>query len=201
MRAIAALVVALVLAPVALAEAPGEGTLPAPSPRGLITVGKSMTPAQKVATLEEMLNPETDRRVDLDTKVVALAQENSRLASAQEALARDKASVDSELARTRDALARAQRELESLRGEHSRTTKIVGLSLALIAPVALLIFALLGWLLVITRKLAARVHDVPTLVKIQEYDTQVSRLHDQLNAEKSHSAVLRERLAKLGIVD
>ena len=104
-------------------------------------------------------------------------------------------------ARTRDALARSQRDFESLRRDYSRTTKIVGLSLAFIAPLALLILALLGWLLAITRKLATRVHDVPTLVKIQEYETHVARLHDQLNAEKSHNVVLRERLAKLGIVD
>ena len=164
-------------------------------------MGKSMTPAQKTAALEEMLDKETDRRVDLDAKVAGLAQENNRLASAQAALARDKALADSELARTRDALARAQRDFESLRGEYTRTTKIAGLSLALIAPVALLTFALLGWLLVITRKLAVRVHDVPTLAKIQEHETIVARLHDQLNAERSRSDVLRERLAKLGIVD
>jgi hypothetical protein len=45
------------------------------------------------------------------------------------------------------------------------------------------------------------VHDVPTLAKIQEHETIVARLHDQLNAERSRSNVLRERLAKLGIVD
>ncbi len=160
-----------------------------------------MTPAQKAATLEEMLDKETDRRVELDTRVAALTEENSRLSSAQEALARDKASVAGELARTRDALARAQRDFESLRGEYARIARIVGLSLALIAPLALLIFALLGWLLLITRKLAVRVHDVPTLAKIQEHETDVARLHDQINAEKSHNAVLRERLANLGIVD
>lgn len=201
MRTTAALVAALIVAPVALAEETGDATLPAPSPRGQITVGKPMTPAQKTAALEEMLERETDRRVDLDAKVAALAQENNRMVSAQAALARDKASADSELARTRDALARAQRDFESLRGEYTRTTKIAGLSLALIAPVALLTLALLGWLLVITRKLAVRVHDVPTLAKIQEHETIVARLHDQLNAERSRSNVLRERLAKLGIVD
>ena len=87
--------------------------------------------------------------------------ENSRLSSAQETLARDNASVAGELARTRDALARSQRDFESLRGEYARIARIVGLSLALIAPLTLLIFALLGWLLLITRKLAVRVHDVP----------------------------------------
>jgi hypothetical protein len=201
LRTSAALVAALVFAPVTLAREPGESALPAPSARAQIAASKSMTPAQRVATLEEMLDKETDRRIELDTRVVALTEENSRLISAQEALARDKASVASELARTRDDLARAQRDFESLRGEYTRIARIVGLSLSLIAPLALLIFALLGWLLVITRKLAVRVHDVPTLAKIQEYGTDVARLHDRINAEKSHNAVLRERLAKLGIVD
>jgi hypothetical protein len=201
MRATAALVAALVLAPVALAEEPG-GAIPLPSSlRGSIAVSKAMAPAQKIATLDEALNKETDRRVDLDARVATLTEENTRLVSAQEALARGKASADSELARIREALARSQRDFESLRGDYTRTTKIVGLSLAFIAPLALLIFALLGWLLAITRKLATRVHDVPTLAKIHEYETHVARLHDQLNAEKSHNVVLRERLARLGIVD
>jgi len=36
---------------------------------------------------------------------------------------------------------------------------------------------------------------------IRECQADVSRLHDQLNAEKGHNAVLRERLANLGISD
>jgi hypothetical protein len=198
MRSIAVLLAALVLAPVALAEEPGGGT---PSPPRQIVVSKSVTPVQKAAILEEMLNKETDRRVDLDAKIAALTQENSQLALAQEALARDKASADGELARTRDALSRVQRDFETLRGDYTRITKTVGLALGFIAPLTLLIFGLLGWLLFITRKLAARVHDVPTLARIGEYEGHVAHLHDQLNAEKNRNAVLRERLANLGIAD
>ena len=91
MRPVAATIAALLLAPMALAEEPGGGI---PSLPGQIVVSKPMTPAQKIATLEEALNKETDRRVDLDAKVAALAQENSRLAAAREALARDKASAE-----------------------------------------------------------------------------------------------------------
>ena len=192
---------ALFLTSVGFAQEPG-GSIPLPpSVRSSIALSKAMTPAQKLATLEEALDKETNRRVDLDAKVVALAQENRRLASAQEALVREKRAVDGELATTREALSRVQRDFESLRGAYPRIARIVGLSLALIAPLALLIFALLGWLLVMTRKLVVRVHDVPTLAKIQGYETSVTRLHDQINAEKSHNAVLRERLANLGIVD
>jgi cell division protein FtsL len=158
-----------------------------------------MTPVQKIATLEEALNKETDQRADLDARVAALTEENSRLTVAQEALARGKASADGELTRTRDALFRVQRDFESLRSAYTKMTKTVGLSLAFIAPVALLNFALLVWLLLITRKLEARVHDVPTLAKIQEYQGHLARLNDQIHAEKSHNAVLRERLTNLGI--
>ena len=201
MHLTAALVAALILAPAALAAEPG-GSIPLPpSVRGSITVSSAMTPAQKIATLEEALGKETDRRADLDARVASLAQENSNLALAQEALVRAKRSVDGELARSREALSRVQRDLESLRGDYPRIAKTVGLSLAFIAPLTLLIFALLGWLLLITRKLAARVHDVPTLAMIREYQTDVAKLHDQLNAEKGHNAVLRERLANLGISD
>jgi septal ring factor EnvC (AmiA/AmiB activator) len=201
MRTTAALLVSLLLAPIAFAEelSPG-GSLP-PSLRGQIAVSKAMSPAQKVAALEDLVNEETDRRVDLDTKIAVLTQENDKLTSSQAALLRNKASADNDLARTRDVLSRVQRDFESLRGEYTRITKIVGLSLAFIAPLTLLIFALLGWLLAITRKLAIRVHDVPTMAKLQEHEAHVAHLQDQLNAEKSHSEVLRERLANLGIVD
>ncbi|MGA7741041.1 MAG: hypothetical protein ABSF35_06370 [Polyangia bacterium] len=198
MRPIAGVIAALILAPVALSQEPGSAV---PSLPGQIAVSKPMTPAQKIATLEEALNKETDRRADLDAKVVALAQENNRLASARDVLARDKASTDTELARTRDAMALLQRDFESLRGDYTRIAKSLRLSLETLAPLALLIFALLGWLLYITRRLAVHVHDVPTMAKMHEYETLVAHLHDQLKAEKGHNAVLKDRLAHLGIVD
>ena len=201
MRPTTVLVAALVFAPIARAQEPGGGIASPPSLRGQIAVSNAMTPAQKIATLEEALNKETDRRVDLDAKVAALTQENSRQASAREALARDKAAADGELARTRDALSQLQRDLVSLRSDYTRIAKTLSLSLAFLAPLALLIFALLGLLLFITRKLAVHVHDVPTLSKIHDYETLVAHLHDQLKAEKGHNAVLKERLTNLGIVD
>jgi septal ring factor EnvC (AmiA/AmiB activator) len=201
MRPTTVLVAALVFAPIARAQEPGGGIASPPSLRGQIAVSNAMTPAQKIATLEEALNKETDRRVDLDAKVAALTQENSRLASAREALARDKVAADGELARTRDALSQLQRDLVSLRGDYTRIARTLSLSLAFLAPLALLILALLGLLLFITRKLAVHVHDVPTLSKIHDYETLVAHLHDQLKAEKGHNAVLKERLTNLGIVD
>jgi len=201
MRPIAVTIAALLLAPLAFAEEPAPGIPSTPSLPGQIAVSKAMTPAQKISALEEALNKEADRRVDLDAKVAALTQENGRLTSAREALARDKASADVDLARTRDALSQLKRDFLSLRGDYSRITKTLGLSLAFLTPLAMLIFVLLGWLLSITRKLAVRVHDVPTLVKIHEYETLVAHLHDQLKAEKGHNAVLKERLTNLGIVD
>jgi hypothetical protein len=199
MQFAAALIAALVVAPGALAQEAGGAIPLPPSLRGSIAVSKAMTPAQKIAALEEALNKETDQRVDLDGKVASLTEENGRLASTQAALARDKTSAEVELAKTRDALSRVQRDFESLRSAYTKMTKTVGLSLAFIAPVALLIFALLVWLLLVTRKLAARVHDVPTMAKIQEYEGVVARLHEQIHAEKNHNAVLRERLTNLGI--
>jgi len=198
MRPVAALIAALAISPMALAEESGGSV---PSLPGQIAVSKPMTPAQKIATLEEALNKEIGRRVDLDAKVVSLAQENSRLVSARDALTRDKASSDAELARTRDAMSLLQRDLASLRGDYTGIAKTIRLSLESLAPLALLILALLGLLLFITRKLAVHVHDVPTMAKLHEYETLVTHLHDQLKAEKGHNAVLKERLTNLGIVD
>jgi hypothetical protein len=39
------------------------------------------------------------------------------------------------------------------------------------------------------------------MAKMHEYETLVAHLHDQLKAEKGHNAVLKDRLAHLGIVD
>jgi len=197
----AALFAALVLAPVALAEGTGEPVPVPPSLRGPIAVSKAMTPAQKVASLEDGLNKETDRRVELETKMQGLAQENTRLATAQATLMREKAVSDGELASTREALTRAQRDFEGLRAGYVVITKIIGLSFPVLAAVVLFILALLAWLLFITRKLAARVHDVPTILQIQEYETHLAHLRDQINAEKAHNAVLRDRLSKLGIAE
>jgi len=168
MRTTAALVAALIVAPVALAEEPGDATLPAPSPARPDNGGKPMNPAQKTAALEEMLERETDRRVDLDAKVAALAQENNRMVSAQAALARDKASPTASWQEHATPWRVPSATSSRLRGEYTRTNqdrrpvsrthrtrRPAHLCPARLAPV-------------ITRKLAVRVHDVPTLAKIQD---------------------------------
>jgi hypothetical protein len=195
----AALTVVLLLAPVALAEETG-GAVPIPV-RGQIAIGKAMTPAQKVTALEEALNKETDLRVELGAKVESLTEENAKLASAHQALSHDKATVDGELARTRDALSRAQRDFESLRAGYAVIARTISLSLPFIVCLTLVVFILIGWLLLITRKLTARVHDVPTIAQILEFEGQIAHLHEQINADKNHIAALKERLANLGIVD
>jgi hypothetical protein len=197
----AALIAMLLLAPVALAEEGGAAVPIPPSLRGSIGVSKALTPAQKVATLEETLNTETDRRVELEGKLDTLSQENTRLASTHEALVRDKAAADGELARTREALTRAQRDFEALRAGYVVITRIIGLSFPVIAVLVLFVFALLGWLIFITRGLAARVHDVPTITQIREYDGQIGHLHELLNVEKTHVKMLKDRLSKLGIAE
>jgi hypothetical protein len=199
MHPTAALVAVLVLSPVALAEEAG-GTAPIPI-RGQIAVGKALTPIQKILALEEALNKETDLRVELDAKVENLTAENTKLASAHELLKRDKATLDSELIKTRDVLVRSQRDFDSLRAGYVTISKTISLSLPFIVCLTLTVFILIGWLLRITRKLALRVHDIPTITQIFEYEHQVARLHEQLNVEKSHIAALKERLANLGIVD
>ena len=55
MRPTIVLVAALAFAPLALAQEPGGGIAPRPPVRGQIAVSNAMTPAQKIATLEESL--------------------------------------------------------------------------------------------------------------------------------------------------
>jgi hypothetical protein len=195
----AALVAVLVLSPVALAEEAG-GSAPIPV-RGQIAVGKALTPVQKITALEEALNKETDLRVELDAKVANLTADNARLASAWEGLKRDKAALESELTKTHDVVVRAQRDFDSLRVAYVTISKTISLSLPFIVCLTLMVFILIGWLLRITRKLAVRVHDIPTITQIFEYERQMAHLHEQLTIDKSHIAALKERLANLGIVD
>lgn len=197
MRAMTLLFVLLSTGSWALAE---EGAAP-PSMKAAIEISKAMSPAQKIATLEEGLNKETDRRVEMEGMVESLKSEIARLQIAQTALSRDKASVDNELGKTREALARSQRDFETLRTGYAVVTKIIGYSLPVIAILVLFILVLIGWLLFVTRRLAGRVHDMPTIAQIQEFQGQLAHLQEQLTLEKNRNAALKERLSMLGVVD
>jgi hypothetical protein len=168
---------------------------------GKIAVATAMTPAQKLAALEESLTKEVDRRTEAERRLEILQQENAKLGGIQGALAREKTALEADLARTRDTLTKTQRDAEVLRADYARLARTIGLSLPVIAVLVLAVLGLLVWMLLFVRKLAARVHDVPTLHKIHDYETAFTRMQDQLNAEKRHVAVLKERLAAIGIVD
>lgn len=162
---------------------------------------KAITPAQKLAMLEESLGKEIERRTEAEKRVADVQQEHARLSAAHESLGREKAGLDSDLARVREALAKAQRDFDTLRADYAGLTKTIGWSLPIIAVLGLALLGLLGWLLYFARKVAAHVHDVPTLKKIHEYEAAFAHLQDQFNAERRHVTVLKERLAALGITD
>lgn len=198
MRPVTILFVLLSLSSVALAE---EGSVVPTPMKASIEIGKALSPAQKIAALEEGLNKETDRRVEMEAKVESLNSEIARLQSAQIALNHDKSSAESELGKNREALARAQRDFEALRAGYAVVTKIIGYSYPVIAALVLFILVLIGWLLFVTRRLAVRVHDMPTVVQIQGYQAHLAQLQEQITAEKHRNATLKERLSMLGVVD
>jgi hypothetical protein len=201
MRPTAVLIVSLGFSSGAFAEEIAQAPDVPPAMKASIEVSKALTPAQKVATLEEGLNRETDRRVEMEAKFESQKSEIARLQAAQIALTHDKTGAESELGKTREALARAQRDFESLRAGYAVVTKIIGFSYPVIAALVLFILVLIGWLLFITRRLAVRVHDMPTVQQIQEYQGHLAQLQEQLAAEKNRTVTLRERLSMLGIVD
>lgn len=182
------------------AEESAAPSIPPPM-KTSIEISKALTPAQKIAALEEGLNRETDRRVEMEGLAESLKGEIARLRTAQATSDHDKSSVESELAKTREALARAQRDFETLRAGYAVVTKIIGYSYPVIAALLLFILILVGWLLYITRRLAVRVHDVPTIAQIQKYQGHLEQLQEQLTAEKHRNAALKERLSMLGVVD
>jgi septal ring factor EnvC (AmiA/AmiB activator) len=198
MRPLTILFALLSLDSLALAE---EGAVAPPSMKASIEISKALSPVQKIAALEDGLNKETDRRVEMEAKVESLNSEIARLQSAQMALNRDKSSAESELGKTREALARAQRDFEALRAGYVVITKIIGISFPVIAALVLFVLVLIGWLLFVTRRLAVRVHDMPTVVQIQSTQGHLAQLQEQITAEKHRNAQLKERLSMLGVVD
>jgi hypothetical protein len=200
MRPMIILLTLLSMGSPALAEEGAEPVVPPPM-KTSIEVSKAMSPAQKLAAMEEGLTKETDRRVEMEAVAESLKSEIARLQTAQTALNREKAAAESELGKTREALARAQRDFESLRAGYTVVTKIIGYSYPVIAALVLFILVLLGWLLFVTRRLAVRVHDMPTIVQIQEYQGHLAQLQEELSVERTRNAALKERLSMLGVVD
>jgi hypothetical protein len=198
MRPVTIVLALLWLGSEALAE---DGPVVPPPMKASIEISKALSPTQKIATLEEGLNKETDRRVEMEAKVESLNGEITRLQTAQVALNHDKSTAESELGKTREALARAQRDFEALRAGYAVVTKIIGYSFPVIAALVLFLLVLIGWLLFVTRRLAVRVHDMPTVVQIQNYQAHLAQLQEQITAEKHRNAQLKERLAMLGVVD
>jgi septal ring factor EnvC (AmiA/AmiB activator) len=200
MRLVSAVFALCAFGSLAFAE---DDTLPSVPPpmKTSIEISKALTPVQKIAALEDGLNKETDRRVEMEATVESQKNEIARLVTAQVALNREKSSAESELGKTREALARAQRDFETLRVGYTVVTKIIGYSYPVIAGLVLFILVLLGWLLFVTRSLAVRVHDVPTLRQMHEYQDNLAHLQEQLAVEKNRTDALKERLSMLGVVD
>jgi septal ring factor EnvC (AmiA/AmiB activator) len=200
MRLVTVVFALFAMVPFAFAE---DDAMPsvAPSMKTSIEISKALTPAQKIAALEDGLNKETDRRVEMQATVESQKSEIARLVAAQVALNHEKTSAESELGRTREALTRAQRDFETLRAGYAVVTKIIGYSYPVIAALILFILVLLGWLLVVTRRLAVRVHDVPTLRQMHTYQENLGHVQEQLAVEKNRTAALKERLSMLGVVD
>jgi len=184
----------------ALAE---EGAAPvvAPPMKASIDIGKALTSAQKIALLEEVVNKETDRRVEAEAKIEEMKAEIARMRAQQTALLREKTSAEGELGRIREALAHSQRDFETLRRGYGVVTKIIGFSYPVIAALFLIILGLLAWVLFIVRRLAVRVHDMPTFEHIRNYESNLEQLREQIAVEKNRTAALKERLSMLGVVD
>ncbi len=200
MRLMTTLFLLLTTSSLAFAESSAGQVVPPPM-KASIEISKALSPTQKIAALEELLNKETDRRVEMGAKVESLKDEVTRLQAAQLVLNREKAGLESELGKTREALGRAQRDFEALRSGYTVVTRVIGYSYPVIAALVLLILALIGWLLFITRRLAVRVHDMPTVDQIKGYQGHLAHLQDQITAEKHRNTQLKERLALLGVVD
>jgi hypothetical protein len=168
---------------------------------GQIAVGKALPPAQKIALLEETLNRESDRRAELEKQVADLTTESNKLTSLSNSLSRERSALDAELTRTRDTLSRIQRDYESLRGDYSRIKRVASLALPIVGIVGLVLLALLTWLVILFRRQAEHVHDVPTLAQIHEAEGQLGQLQEQLKTEHRQNQALRDRLGSMGIVE
>ncbi len=194
--ACAVLAIAMLAGPRALAQ---KSDTPAAVGGGL--VARVLPPAEKIKVLEEELAKEIDKRVKLEEEIPQRTLENSELAASLKTAQKEHSALESKLVEARERELQLQRTNDRLREETERVTVSVRYALPIIAGIAIMMLAMLVWMLLFLRQVAARVHGQRTLSEMHELEGRLIHTNDLLSAELKRTQALRHKLAEFGVSD
>jgi len=164
-------------------------------------VARVLPPAEKIKVLEEELAKEIDKRGKLEEELPRRTAENNELIASQKAAQKERAALEAKLTEAREREVHLQRTNDRLREETERVTVSVRLALPIIAGIAIMMLAMLVWMLMFLRQVAARVHGQRTLSEMHELEGRLIHTNDLLNAETKRTQALRQKLGQFGISD
>jgi hypothetical protein len=164
-------------------------------------VARVLGPAEKTKFLEEELAKESDRRVKAEEQVGHRTKENAELLADLKSAQKERAGMEAKLAEAREREGQLQRINDRLREETERVTVSVRFALPIIAGIAIIILALIVWMLMFLRQVAARVHGQRTMSEIHELEGRLIHTSETLNAEQKRNQALRQKLSELGVSD
>jgi len=191
-----ALATVILTGPRALAE---KSDTPAAVGGGLVV--RVLPPAEKIKVLEEELAKEMDKRAKLEEEIPRRTAENNELVASLKSAQKERVALEVKVTEAHERELQLQRINDRLREETERVTVSVRFALPIIAGIAIVMLAMLVWLLMFLRQVAARVHGQRTLSEMHELEGRLIHTNDLLNAEIKRTQALRHKLAEFGIAD
>jgi hypothetical protein len=173
----------------------------APGAPGGGVVARVLAPAEKIKFIEEELAKESDRRMKLEEETAHRSRENSQLLDNLKSAQKERAALDAKLAEAREREGLLQKTNDRLREETERVTVSVRYAMPIIAGGAIIMLAMMIWILLFLRQVAARVHSQRTISEMHELEGRLIHTNDLLAAELKRTQALRNKLAELGVAD
>ena len=164
-------------------------------------VARVLPPAEKIKVLEEELAKEMDKRAKLEEEIPRRTAENNELVASLKSAQKERTTLEVKLTEAHEREGQLQRINDRLREETERVTVSVRFALPIIAGIAIVMLAMLVWLLMFLRQVAARVHGQRTLSEMHELEGRLIHTNDLLNVEIKRTQALRHKLAEFGIAD
>jgi hypothetical protein len=172
-----------------------------PAAAGGGLVARVLPAAEKIKVLEDELAKEMDKRAKLEEEIPRRTAENSELIASQKSAQKERVALEAKLTEAREREGQLQRTNDRLREETERVTVSVRYALPIIAGIAIMMLAMLVWMLMFLRQVAARVHGQRTLSEMHALEGRLIHTNDLLNAELKRTQALRHKLAEFGVAD
>lgn len=164
-------------------------------------MARVLGPTEKIKLLEEELAKESDKRVKFEEQANLRTKENAELLANLKAAQKEQAALEARVVESREHEGQLQRTNDRLREETERVTVSVRFALPIIAGIAIIILALIVWMMMFLRQVAARVHSQKTLSEIHEMEGRLIYASETLAAEQKRNQALRQKLSELGFSD